>query len=498
MEKLIKKIEMREISKSFPGVKALDNVNFSIQSGKVHALVGENGAGKTTLMNILGGVLKPDGGDIFFNGAKIDISSPHKSQEIGISFIHQEVSLVPDLNVNQNIFLGREISKGLLNSGLMEKKSKEILKRFAFDIDVKKLVRDLNAGEQQLVEIARALITRAWVIIMDEPTSALSEDEKRQLFDIIKQLKSHGVAIIYITHHMPEIFEIADEVTIIRDGAHIGTFGINDVDEVAVIKMMIGHDVERFFSRRRTNPGKIVFEVKNLTKSGTFKDVSFIIKEREIVGLYGLRGAGRTEIARCIFGLDRYDSGEIFLDREKLRIKNAMEGIKAGIGFVSEDRREEGIIELMSVKENLSQPLLPWINKFGWIKKKEEIAIAEKSVSSLEIKVTSINQTVNTLSGGNQQKVSLGKWLAKDSKLLILDEPTKGIDVGAKIEIYKIIEELARRGKAILIISSELPEIIGISDRVLVLYKGGLNKSYSHEEVIEEKLLLSASGVTSK
>ena len=497
-ERTIKNIEMREISKFFPGVKALDKVNFSIQSGRVHALVGENGAGKTTLMNILGGVLKPESGAIFLNGEEVDIGSPHKSQEIGISFIHQELSLIPDLNVSQNIFLGREISRGLLNSSLMEKQSDEILKRFALDIDVKKLVRDLNAGEQQLVEIARALSTKAWVIIMDEPTSALSEDEKHQLFNIIKQLKSQGVAIIYITHHMPEIFEIADEVTIIRDGKHIGTFNINDVDELNVIKMMIGHDVERFFSRKRTNPGKTVLEVKNLTKNGVFNDVSFSIRKGEIVGLYGLRGAGRTEIARCIFGLDRYDSGDIFLDGNKLRIKNAMEGINAGIGFVSEDRREEGIIELMSVKENLSQPLLPWINKLGWIKKKEEIAIAEKSISSLEIKVTSINQTVNTLSGGNQQKVSLGKWLAKDSKLLIFDEPTKGIDVGAKIEIYKIIEDLAKRGKAILLISSELPEIIGIPDKILVLYKGKVNKSYSTEDVVEEELLMSASGVSNK
>lgn len=498
MGKSEKKMEMRGISKFFPGVKALDNVNFNIQSSKVHALVGENGAGKTTLMNILGGVFSPDNGNIFINGKEIDINSPHKSQEIGISFIHQELSLVQELNVSQNIFLGREISKGFLNSGIMVKKAEKILKRLALDIDVKKLVKNLNAGEQQLVEIARALSIEAWVIIMDEPTSALSEDEKHQLFGFIKQLKRQGIAIIYITHHMPEIFEIADEVTVLRDGKHIGTFYIKDVDEANVVKMMIGRDVERFFDRKRTNPGKVILEVKKLTKAGKFNDVSFIIREGEVVGLYGLRGAGSTEIARCIFGLDRYDKGEIFLDGKKPNIKSPLDGIKAGVGFVPEDRHEEGIIELMTVKENLSQPLLPWINNFGWIKKKEESNIAEKSVSSLGIKVTSTDQVVNTLSGGNQQKVSLGKWLAKDSKLLILDEPTKGIDVGAKIEIYKIIEGLARSGKSILIISSELPEIIGISDRIFVLYRGEIDRCYRYEEVTEEKLLLSASGVTDK
>jgi len=498
MERLIKNIEMRGISKSFPGVKALDNVNFVIQSGRVHALVGENGAGKTTLMNILGGVLSSDSGNIYLNGKEIDINSPYKSQEIGISFIHQELSLVPELNVSQNIFLGREISKGFLNSVLMVKKSKEILKRLALDINVKKLVKDLNAGEQQLVEIARALSKKAEVIIMDEPTAALSEDEKQQLFDFMRKLKRQGVAIIYITHHMPEIFEVGDDVTVLRDGKFIGTFNINDINSAKVIKMMIGRDVARFFNRKRAEPGKTVLKVKNLTKADSFKDISFVVREGEVVGLYGVRGAGRTEIARCIFGLDRYDNGEIFLDGEKIDIKSPIESIKVGIGFVSENRREEGIIELMSVKENLSQPLLPWINNYGWIKKKEENRIAEESVSALDIKATSINQVVNTLSGGNQQKVSLGRWLAKDSKLLIFDEPTKGIDIGAKNEIYKIIEGLIEKGKAILIISSELPEVIGISDRILVLYKGELVGYYSYEEVTEEDLLLSASGVNNK
>jgi len=500
LNKSVRTIEMRGISKSFPGVQALDRVDFSIQSGRVHALVGENGAGKTTLMNILGGVLKPDIGVISLDSKDIEIISPHRAQEIGISFIHQELSLVPDLNVSQNIFLGREVSgrlRGFLKSDFMEKRSKEILARLGLDLDVRRLIKDLNAGEQQLVEIAKALNSEAWVIIMDEPTSALTEAEKNQLFEIIRQLKHQGIAVVYITHRMPEIFEITDEVTILRDGKHMATFIIENTNERDVIKMMIGRDVGSFFFRGRANVGETVLEVRNLTRKSLFKDVSFEVSEGEVLGLYGLRGSGRTEVARGIFGLDRYDSGEILFSGRELNVKNPLEAIDTGIGFVSEDRHKEGLIELMSVKENLCQPSLPWINRFGWIEKKRENDITKEYVSSLDIKVTSFEQVINTLSGGNQQKVSLGKWLARNPKLLILDEPTKGIDVGAKAEIYRIIESLVEEKIAILMISSELPEIIGISDRVLVFHKGEVVAHYRHDEISEEKLLLSASGVNS-
>jgi ribose transport system ATP-binding protein len=347
-----------------------------------------------------------------------------------------------------------------------------------------------------MVEIAKALNSNARVIVMDEPTSALTEDEKATLFGIIKRLKEEGVGIIYISHRMPEIFEIADIVSVLRDGKLVGTAKISDITEKELIKMMVGRELGEIFSRKRTTIGKTVLEVRKLTRAGVFEDISFEVREGEVVGLSGLMGAGRTEIARCIFGLDRCDSGEIYLNGKKVAVGHPIDAIREGIVYVTEDRRREGIVPLVSVRENLALPSYPWISSFGLVNKKREAQISDKYISFLRIKTPSEKQNVINLSGGNQQKVSLGKWLARDPKLLILDEPTRGIDVGAKAEIHSLIEQLADRQMAILMISSELPEVLGVCDRIIVLHEGSITGRYTDKEATQEKIMISATATS--
>ncbi len=491
----LESLEMYGISKSFPGVQALSDVDFSIRGGEVHAIVGENGAGKSTLMKILAGVYGMDSGRILINGIEVNIDSPHKSQQLGISVIYQEFSLISQLTVGQNIFLGKEISspvKGFVSWRRMYRTAKQLLDRFNLDIEVRKPIKDLTVGEQQMVEIAKALNSKAKVIVMDEPTSALTEDEKVTLFSIIKRLKEEGVGVAYISHRMPEIFEIADTVSVLRDGKLVGTSGISRISEKEVIKMMVGRELGDIFSRQRANVGKTVLEVRHLTREGVFKDISFEVREGEVVGLSGLMGAGRTEIARCIFGLDRCDSGEVLLEGRKVSARHPIDAIREGIVYVTEDRRREGIIPQVSVKENLAMPSYRWINSAGIVNKKKETEISDKYISFLRIKTPSDKQNVINLSGGNQQKVSLGKWLARNPRLLILDEPTRGIDVGAKAEIHSLIEELAKNGIAILMISSELPEVLGVCDRIIVLHEGIITGQFTDKEATQEKIMYSA------
>jgi ribose transport system ATP-binding protein len=493
-----KSLEMQRISKAFPGVQALSEVDFSISSGEVHAIVGENGAGKSTLMKILAGAYSKDAGRILINGAEVNIDSPHKSQTLGISVIYQEFSLISQLNVGQNIYLGKEIPgrlKMFVSWGKMYRQARELLNRFNLNIEVRKPIKELTVGEQQMVEIAKALNSKAKIIVMDEPTSALTEDEKGTLFSIIKRLKQEGVGVVYISHRMPEIFEIADSVTVLRDGRLVGTSAVSKVTEKELIRMMVGRELGDIFSRKRAAVGRKILEVKDLTRAGVFEHISFEVREGEVVGLSGLMGAGRTEIARCIFGLDRYDSGEVFLEDKKLRIQHPIDAIREGIIYVTEDRRREGIIPMISVKENLALPSYPWINVLGLINKKKELEISDKYIGFLRIKTPSDKQYAINLSGGNQQKVSLGKWLARNPKLLILDEPTRGIDVGAKSEIHSLIEQLAFNKIAILLISSELPEVLGVCDRIIVLHEGRITGHFTGQEATQEKIMLSATAV---
>lgn len=492
-------LTLKNISKIFPGVRALDNVSLEIKRGTIHALCGENGAGKSTLMKILSGVYTKDEGEILVNGIPVQINSPSDSERIGISIIYQELANIPELNVSQNVNLGKEIpakSKILLDTKKMEKKTRQLLKRFNLDINVNQQIDNLSVGQQQMVEIAKAFGSNAWIVVMDEPTSAITEADKERLFKIIRELKENNIAVVYISHRMSEVFEIADEITILRDGKHVISGPIENFDENSVIKYMVGREINDIFTHDKNEPGEEVLRVENLYRKGIFEPISFSVKSGEVLGFCGLMGAGRTEIMRCIFGLDKADGGEIYLNGQKLNISCPLDAIKAGISMVSEDRRREGIVPHMTVRENTTLAALPWISKYGWIDKKEDMEITKDYIESLNIKTPSTEQYIMNLSGGNQQKVCLAKWLNRKPKVIIMDEPTRGIDVGAKAEIHKLIDSLTREGIAIILISSEMPEIIGASNRIIVLYEGKMMKEYiADDTVTQEELMKSAAGV---
>jgi ribose transport system ATP-binding protein len=488
-----KVLELSGISKTFPGVKALDNMNLRIERGKVHAIVGENGAGKSTLMKILTGVYKKDSGEIKINGIPIEIRNPVEAQKFGISIIYQEFALVPYMSVAQNIFLGKELPakfRLFLDRAGMRRESKNILKRVNLKLDVDSAVQDCRVGQQQMVEIAKALGANSWVVVMDEPTAALTEDDKDRLFKIIKELKAQGVAIVYISHRMAEIFSIADEVTVLRDGKHVISTSINEVDENKLIKYMVGREITDIFSREKAEQKDVVIEVKNLYRKGVFAPISFSVRSGEVLGFSGLMGAGRTEIMRCLFGLDKHDGGEIYVNGKKVNISSPKDAIRAGICLVSEDRRREGIIPQMSVRENITIPSLTRISKCGFVNTKEENVLALEYIDKLRIKTPSPDQKIGNLSGGNQQKVCLAKWLALNPNVIVLDEPTRGIDVGAKAEIHKLIEELAKAGMAVIIISSELPEILGVCDRIIVLYEGKKTGELMVDDSVTQEVIM--------
>lgn len=484
-------LEMRSITKVFPGTKALDKVSVTFRQGEVHALMGENGAGKSTLMKILAGEMRQDGGTVYLNGIPVSIGTTFRSQELGVSIIHQEFSLIDELTVAQNIFLGQEIrTGGFVNTRAMEKEAQKVVDGMGLDIDVRRSVKNLTVGEKQMVEIAKALKVKAWLIIMDEPTSALTEDEKEYLFNVIRNLKAKGVSVVYISHRMQEIFDICETITVLRDGQYIGSAKVNEIDEPQLIKMMVGRELSNIFSRERNQLGKTVLRVENLSRDGVFENISFEVREGEVLGFSGLLGAGRTEIARCLFGLDQYDAGRIYLDGEEITIKNSADAIRKGIFYLPEDRKQEGFIPFMSIRENLAFPSYPVIsNKLGVISEKEESRISQNQVSALKIKCAGDKQNVGELSGGNQQKVSFGKWMHLDAKVLILDEPTRGIDVSAKAEIHQIIASIARQGVAVILISSEMPELLGAIDNVIVLREGVIRGFFSADEVTQDLIM---------
>lgn len=488
-------LQVQNLSKSFLGVKALDNIQFDLHKGEVHALMGENGAGKSTFMKILMGLLKPDSGEIIFEGEILKSNNVHENLLKGISMIHQEILVVPELTVAQNIFLGRETNyRSWLNDKVINQKAQEILDLIGVKINAQTKIKNLSIAEKQMVEIAKAISNNAKVIIMDEPTSALTDNEVTMLFKIIKDLKAKDVAIIYISHKMDEIYEITDRITVLRDGKYIATKNTNELDKNALIALMVGREIDDLraafrFLENNSIKGESILSVQNLSKKGKYKDINFEVHAGEVLGIAGLMGAGRTEIARAIFGLDKYDSGEIILKGSRLEIKSPEDAIRNGIGYVSEDRKALGFIPALSIKENISLSSLANFSKAWFVNSNHEHEAATQLSKDLKIKSTSIHQQVMTLSGGNQQKVVIGKVLLTSPSLVILDEPTRGIDIGAKFEIYKLINQLTDKGIAVIMISSELPEILGVSDRIMVLSKGKQTALLSKHEATQEKIM---------
>jgi len=490
-------LEMNDISKHFPGVQALDGVSFKLKKGQVFAIVGENGAGKSTLIKILSGSYTNDHGEIKIEGNKINIRNPFHAMQLGINTIYQETSLVPEITVAENIFLGRQPMKGgKLRWKQMFSDSQKILEDLSINLNAKAIISTLSVSQQQLIEIAKAFSREAKIIIMDEPTSAITADDTENLFNIIRGIIKKGTSVIYISHRLKEIFQIADTVTVLRDGKTVATMKVSETSEDDIVKHMVGRDIGDLYGEKSyTATEEILLEVKNITRTGYFKGISFSLKKGEILGLSGLVGAGRSEIVRSIFGLDRLNSGEIYISGQKVNIKNSTDGINKGIAFVSEDRRTESIIQGFTVRENITIMLLREVlSRIGLINAKKESKLASRYVDEFSIKTPSIEQLVMNLSGGNQQKVALAKCLSTNPKILILDEPTKGIDVGAKKEIHTLIKELANSGIGVIIVSSELPEIIGMCHRVLVIREGKLIKQFRKEEINEEDLMHAAVG----
>jgi ribose transport system ATP-binding protein len=490
-------LEMRNISKQYPGVRALDDVSLSVDVGEIHALLGENGAGKSTMMKILAGAQSKDGGEILLNGVPVHIDSPQKAMSLGISIIYQEFNLVPYLSAGENIYLGREpraAIPGFVDFKKLYADAQVVLDKLGVKIDARAPVNTLSVAGQQMVEIAKATSKKSKIIVMDEPSATLTDHELRALFSLMLQLKSEGVSIVYISHRLEEIVEVCDRATIMRDGHHVATKDVKDLSREEIIRLMVGRELKDAIPKVAAEQGDIALEVKHLTRKGVLHDISFTVRKGEVLGIAGLVGAGRTETARVIFGADPMDSGSIEIFGQPVRIKSPQDAIKHGIGLVTEDRKQQGLVLGMVVRENTTLANLDFLSSLGFIRRSEERQVAEKYKTDLAIKTPTIEQTVHNLSGGNQQKVVLAKWLFTGSKILIFDEPTRGIDVGAKAEIYKLMNELAKNGVAIIMISSELPEVLGMSDRIIVMHEGRLTGELSRAEATQEKIMHLATG----
>lgn len=483
-------LEMRAIEKSFNTVKVLHGVDFVLRPGTVHALMGENGAGKSTLMKALAGIHKCDKGSMMIKGKEIEITSPKHSQSLGVAMIHQELSPVPEMTVAENIYLGREPEKGIfLDYAQLYKQTEELLASLNVKISPKARVGDLKVADQQLVEIAKAISLNAEIIIMDEPTSAITDKEVENLFHVIRDLKDQQKGIIYISHKMDEIFQIADDITVLRDGRYVNTWQAKDIDNNILIKNMVGRELTEIFPKTEVPIADTMLEVKNFSVAGQFEDISFRVRKGEIFGIAGLVGAGRTELMHAIFGLSKKDRGEIIFDGEKLDIHNPKDAIKHGIAYVTEDRKDEGLVLEMSVGQNITLPSMKEMSQGLFINSGKENRTIKHQIEQLRIKLNNSRQLVKSLSGGNQQKVVLAKWLIREPRLLILDEPTRGIDVGAKAEIYKIMCEFVSKGNAIIMISSEMPEVMGMADRVLVLSNGKAGGELERTEFGQERIM---------
>jgi len=495
-------LEIKNVSKDFSGVYALKNVELQIYPGEVTAIIGENGAGKSTLMKIVSGVHKQYEGRVLLNGEEINFKNPKDAAEKGIVIIHQELNLIPYLSITENLFLGKEITNraGLLDYPKMNKKARELLARLQLDINPSTTLNQLRVGHQQIVEIAKALLMESKVLIMDEPSSAISDNEVKLLFEIIRDLKSKGVAIVYISHKINELFEIADRFAVLRDGKNAGSGSMEGATRDQLIKMMVGRDLRDSFRKDEIMHGEEVLRVENLSfqnpenrRDFLVHDVSFSLHKGEVLGIAGLMGAGRTEVLEAIFGLfPKYVSGKIFIEGKEVQIKSISEAIAAGIGLVPEDRKLQGLILSMNVVMNSTLANLKHVSRYGFLNKKKEEEVCSSYINKMKIKVASPKMGVQKLSGGNQQKVVIAKWLATHPKILLLDEPTRGIDIGAKAEIYNLIGELAARGIGIVVVSSELPEILALSDKILVLSESKLTATLSRNEAGEEEIMQAA------
>lgn len=489
-------LSLKNITKKFPGVIASNNISFEVMKGEAHILLGENGAGKSTLVKIISGAYSKDSGEIYLCGKKIEIKSPRHAQVLGIGVVYQELNLIPHLTVAENIFLGREYSymAGVINNKKLLKETRKLLGLLNVDINPEAIVSTLGTAQQQMVEIARALSLNSKILIMDEPTSSLTKKEIRQLFLTIERLKKRGVAIIYISHRLEELFEVGDRVTILRDGNFVATKLIEETNNAELIRLMVNRELKDQYPARNQVKRDEILRVEDLSSQKLLSDISFKLYAGEILGIYGLLGSGRTELARAIFGVDSYDTGEIYINGTLVKINSPAKAIKEGLGFLTEDRKTEGLILDLCVKENISITSLNHLTKFGIINNNLELQAAQSFIDDLKIKTHDIHQNVRCLSGGNQQKVVFAKWLASNARIFIFDEPTRGIDVGAKYEIYELMNNLTEDGCAIIMISSELPEILGISDRILVMHDGMIAATFENEGLSQEVILNSAVG----
>lgn len=484
-------LEMKDISKSFTGVNVLRDVHFKLEKGTVHALMGENGAGKSTLMKILAGITKSDKGSICINGKSVEINSPSDSQNLGIAMIHQELSPIPGMTVAENIYFGREPGKSVfVDYRQLYKQTEELLDRLHIkNISPREKLQNLQVADQQLIEIAKAISYNAEIIIMDEPTSAITDKEVENLFVIINNLRKAGKGIIYISHKMDEVFRISDEITVLRDGAYVDSWKAKDINNDILIRNMVGRELSEIFPKVHVPIGEKVLEVRNLTLQNKFHNINFDVRRGEILGIAGLVGAGRTEVMQALFGLTPADEGEIIFEGKKLNPREPREAIKNGLAFVTEDRKGEGLVPYMSVAHNITLASMKDFDKNFLIDMKSEDDVIQMQIASLRIRSYGKEQLVTSLSGGNQQKVVLAKWLIKKPKLLILDEPTRGIDVGAKSEIYKIMCDFVAKGNSIIMISSEMPEVMGMADRIVVLSNRKLGGELNREEFVQENIM---------
>lgn len=491
-------IEMTGINKSFGANQVLKDAAFTLKDGEVHALMGENGAGKSTLMKILTGVYTKDSGTVKVDGKEVNFKSPQEAEKAGIVFIYQELNVLFDLTVEENLFMGKEITKkfGICDKKAMHAKAQEVMDKMGVQIPIEAVMSDLSVGQQQMVEICKALMVDAKVIIMDEPTAALTERETESLFRVMRALQKKGVSIVYISHRMEEIFVLCDRITILRDGSYIGTEHVNDIDMDGIVKMMIGREIGERYPKRDVKIGEEVLRVEGLTKEKVFHDVSFDVRAGEVLGVAGLMGAGRTEIMQAIFGSISKNRGQIYIDGKQVTIKNPRQAIAAGIGFITEDRKTEGLLLEKSIADNIEIANLKSVSKHGVLSKKKQEELVQQGIDEFKIKCFGPWHECNNLSGGNQQKVVLAKWIATNPKILILDEPTRGVDIGAKKEIYNVINKMAARGVAVIMVSSELPEVLGMSDRIMVVREGEVRGILDGKDADQEKIMTLATGGT--
>lgn len=488
-------LEAHGVTKDFPGTRALDDVKLQVKKGEVHALCGENGAGKSTLMNIIGGLFPPTEGKIFFEGKEIKPKNPKDSQDIGIGFVHQELNLCPHLTVAENIFIGRLPHKrDKIDFKKLHGESKEVLDKFSASFSTYDLASDLNVSERQIVEIAKSISLDCKFLILDEPTSSLTDKETDTLFEIIKDISEQGISVLYISHRMSEIFAICDRVTVFRDGCYVSTMETKDIETDDIIRAMVGRKLGEMYPPKSTNIGEELLKVESLTSEGIFENISFNLKRGEILGFAGLVGAGRSEIMRTMCAIDPKTSGDVYLLGEKVDFKTYQDSVKKGVSYLTEDRKAEGLFLGMNIKSNMSSANLESVSEGLFINESKEVSLTNKFVEKLNIRIPSVNHLISSLSGGNQQKVMIGKWLSISPRIIILDEPTRGIDVGAKAEIHNLLRKLSNDGVGVIIVSSEMPEVIGLCDRVAVIHEGHLAGFVTGEQMTEENIMNLASG----